>query len=87
MRESRWSQSGRVDDRGALAEPEVWGNLSQWNSPLLTGRVVAALVASGDLQHMTGEALVVEDLAKQLGIFDERARLPASVGARVFWGG
>ena len=46
-------------------------DLSDWNSPLFTGRVVAALAASGDMLARSGEALALEELAAQLGVVDQ----------------
>lgn len=50
------------------------GDLSDWKSPLFTGRVVAAFVAREDVMARSGEAIVIEDLADKLGIADQ-ARL------------
>ncbi|HSS60308.1 MAG TPA: SDR family NAD(P)-dependent oxidoreductase [Candidatus Limnocylindrales bacterium] len=55
---------------GVLAQQDVWGDLSDWNSPLFTGRVLASFLAQEDAFARTGEALEVEELAKQLGIVD-----------------
>jgi len=54
-----------------LAQPEIFGDLSKWREPIFTGRVVAALLMSGDLLGRSGGALVVEDLAAQLRVADE----------------
>ena len=66
---SVWPPATKTE--GVLAEPDVWGDLSDWNSPLFTGRVVAALAASGDMLARSGEALALEELAAQLGIVDQ----------------
>ena len=66
---SVWPPATKTE--GVLAEPDVWGDISDWNSPLFTGRVVAALAASGDMFARSGEALALEELAAQLGIVDQ----------------
>jgi dehydrogenase/reductase SDR family protein 1 len=56
---------------GVLAQQDVWGDLSDWKSPLLTGRVLAAFLAAENPLARTGEAIEVEELAKQWGIVDQ----------------
>ncbi len=51
-----------------LAQPEVFGDLSDWKPVLFTGRVVAAFVASGNALARSGEALAIDDLAPELGV-------------------
>lgn len=53
---------------GVLAQQDVWGDLSDWKPPLFTGRVVAAFVAAEDAMARTGQALVIDDLAAELGV-------------------
>jgi dehydrogenase/reductase SDR family member 1 len=65
---SIWPPASKTE--GVLAQPEVWGDLSDWKAPLFTGRVVAALAAGEDVLTRSGEALVIDDLAKELGIGD-----------------
>jgi short-subunit dehydrogenase len=55
---------------GVLAQSETFGDLSRWKAPLFTGRVVAAFAAEADALARSGEALVIEDLADELGITD-----------------
>jgi dehydrogenase/reductase SDR family protein 1 len=66
---SIWPPATKTE--GVLANQEVWSDLSDWNSPLFTGRTVAALVAGEDLMARSGEALVIEDVAQKLGITDD----------------
>ena len=63
---SIWPPGSRTE--GVLAEPDVWGDISDWRPPLFTGRVVAAFAASGAWEGRSGEALVVDDLATELGV-------------------
>ena len=65
---SIWPPASRTE--GVLAQPEVFGDVSNWKPPLYTGRVVAAFVAAGNWLARSGEALVVDDLAGQLGVSD-----------------
>jgi hypothetical protein len=62
-------EQGRLD-MGMLAQP-MFDNVGDWKPPLFTGRVVAAFVAGGDWLARSGEALVVEDLAKELGVSEQ----------------
>jgi len=65
---SVWPPASKTE--GTLAQPEVFGDISGWRPPIFTGRVVAAFVAGGDALARSGEALVIEDLADELGITD-----------------
>ena len=65
---SVWPPASKTE--GVLAQPEVFGDISGWRPPLFTGRVVAAFVAGENLLERSGEALVIEDLADELGITD-----------------
>lgn len=53
---------------GVLAEPDVFGDLGDWKPPLYTGRVVAAFAAAREGLARSGEALVIDDLAVELGV-------------------
>ncbi len=55
---------------GVVAQPDAFGDISGWKAPIFTGRVVAALVASESPLARSGEALVIEDLAHELGVSD-----------------
>lgn len=66
---SVWPPATKTE--GVLAQPEVWGDLSEWNSPLFTGRVVAAFLGGGDAFVRSGETIEVAELAEQLGIVDQ----------------
>jgi dehydrogenase/reductase SDR family member 1 len=63
---SIWPPASRTE--GVLAEAEVWDDVSDWKPPLFTGRVVAAFAAADDCMSRSGEALVIEDLAEELGV-------------------
>lgn len=66
---SIWPPATRTE--GVVAEPDVWGDLSGWNSPLFTGRVVAAFLAGGGALARSGETLDVAELAAGLGVIDQ----------------
>jgi dehydrogenase/reductase SDR family protein 1 len=65
---SVWPPASKTE--GTLAQPEVWDDISDWRPPLFTGRVIAAFIAQGDTLAKSGEAIVIEDLADELGITD-----------------
>jgi dehydrogenase/reductase SDR family member 1 len=53
---------------GVLAQPDVFEDVSRAKPLLFTGRVVAAFVAHGDALAKSGVTLVIDDLAKELGV-------------------
>jgi hypothetical protein len=65
---SVWPPASRTEE--TLAHPEVWDDISDWRPPLFTGRVIAAFIARGDALARSGEAIVIEDLADELGVTD-----------------
>lgn len=65
---SVWPPATRTEQ--TLAHEEVWGDISDWRPPVFTGRVIAAFIARADTLPRSGEAIVVEDLADELGISD-----------------
>jgi dehydrogenase/reductase SDR family member 1 len=72
---SIWPPATKTE--GVLAQPDAFGDVSDWRTPFFTGRVVAAFAAQTDTLARTGEALVIEDLAKELGISDAESTRPA----------
>lgn len=67
---SIWPPATRTE--GVLAQQDVWGNLKDWNSPLFTGRVLAAFLLRDDARARTGQTLEVEELAKQWDMVDQQ---------------
>jgi NAD(P)-dependent dehydrogenase (short-subunit alcohol dehydrogenase family) len=61
-----WPPGTRTE--GVLAQAEIFGDLSRWREPIFTGRVVAALLATRNGLDSTGQALVITELASELGI-------------------
>ncbi len=56
---------------GVLAQQDVFRDLSDWKSPLFTGRVLAAFLAQENALARTGETLEVRELASQWGMVDQ----------------
>ncbi|MEA5503005.1 SDR family NAD(P)-dependent oxidoreductase [Halotia wernerae UHCC 0503] len=50
-----------------------------WETPLLTGRVIAKLTSDPNVMYRTGRVQIVAELAKQYGIVDQDGNLPASL--------
>ena len=63
---SVWPPGSKTE--GVLADPELFGDLDAWSQPVFTGRVVAALAASRDVAARSGQALVIAELAEELGV-------------------
>ncbi|NET10049.1 MAG: SDR family NAD(P)-dependent oxidoreductase, partial [Symploca sp. SIO2B6] len=50
-----------------------------WETPLLTGRVIAALAADPNLMRRSGRVNIVAELAKTYGVVDDKGNVPASL--------
>jgi NAD(P)-dependent dehydrogenase (short-subunit alcohol dehydrogenase family) len=50
-----------------------------WETPLLTGRVIAALAADPTVMRRTGRVQIVAELAQHYGLRDENGERPASL--------
>lgn len=50
-----------------------------WETPLLTGRVIAALAADANVLRRTGQVQIVAELAKDYGVVDTDGHRPASL--------
>ena len=61
-----WPPASTTD--GMLAAQDLFDDITDWKPPLFTGRVVAALASSEHQLGVSGTALVIEDLACELGI-------------------
>jgi NAD(P)-dependent dehydrogenase (short-subunit alcohol dehydrogenase family) len=61
-----WPPGSRTE--GVLAQSELFPNVAEWKEPIFTGRVVAALATAGVGLERSGEALVITDLAEELGL-------------------
>jgi hypothetical protein len=52
---------------------------TNWETPLLTGRVIAALSADPDLLRRSGRVGIVAELAAAYGVVDAEGSRPASL--------
>ncbi|MEM9273257.1 MAG: SDR family NAD(P)-dependent oxidoreductase [Cyanobacteria bacterium P01_F01_bin.143] len=62
-----------------LDSPAGIGDRYNWESPLLTGRVIAALAAEPKIMKYTGKAKIVAELAQKYRIVDQDGNLPVSL--------
>jgi NAD(P)-dependent dehydrogenase (short-subunit alcohol dehydrogenase family) len=61
-----WPHATRTE--GVLAAPQTFGDLASWHEPILTGRVLAALIAAHNWPERHGQALDLRALADELGV-------------------
>jgi NAD(P)-dependent dehydrogenase (short-subunit alcohol dehydrogenase family) len=61
-----WPRATRTE--AVLAAPETFGDLTGWQEPVLTGRILTALIAAGDWPSRHGLALDLRPLADELGV-------------------
>jgi len=61
-----WPHATRTE--AVMAAAETFGDLTQWQEPVLTGRVLAALIAAGRWPERHGQALDLRPLADELGV-------------------
>ncbi|WP_414529596.1 SDR family NAD(P)-dependent oxidoreductase [Nodularia chucula] len=55
-----------------------------WESPLFTGRVIAALTSDANIMRRTGKVQIVAELAQQYGIVDQEGNIPPSLRSLKF---
>lgn len=55
------------------------GERYNWETPLLTGRVIASLSAEPQIMKRTGRVQIVAELAKYYGLVDQDGQCPASL--------
>src|SRR5882757_1173662 len=72
----------RARDYIASLPPEARPTAKR-ESPQFTGRVIAALYASGDLMHYSGRALIGAELGAQFGVTDIDGSTPLSLRYRL----
>lgn len=60
------------------------GSCYNWEIPLLTGRVIAALVAGPQILSRTGRVQIVAELAQYYGFLDQDNQRPASLRSLKF---
>ncbi|MDB9447319.1 SDR family NAD(P)-dependent oxidoreductase [Anabaena sp. CS-542/02] len=80
--------SALADEIGAqnVTDPRnsVFVDRYNWETPLLTGRVIAALAADANIMQRTGKVQIVAELAQQYGIVDQQGDRPASLRSLKF---
>jgi len=69
------AKMGESDDRQSSSIKEEYN----WETPLLTGRVIAALAAEPTVMRRTGRVQVVAELAEHYGLVDQSGDRPASL--------
>ncbi|MEH1780911.1 MAG: SDR family NAD(P)-dependent oxidoreductase [Nostoc sp.] len=71
---SEMNQTNGNDQQNSLISDRY-----NWETPLLTGRVIAALAGEPNVIRRTGRVQIVAELAKKYGIVDENGNRPASL--------
>lgn len=62
----------------------VFQDRYNWETPLLTGRVIAALATDPQVMRRTGRVQIVAELARQYGLVDQEGNSPASLRSLQF---
>lgn len=70
---------GEVDSENDDPRAAAFKSGYNWETPLLTGRAIAALAASHDLMKRTGQVQVVAELAKEFDLVDQDGNRPVSL--------
>lgn len=68
------AESEATDQQGSVIKEGF-----NWETPLLTGRVIAALAADSTIMRRTGRVQIVAELAQHYGLVDKDGNLPASL--------
>ncbi len=71
---SEMNQTNATDQKNSLISDRY-----NWETPLLTGRVIAALAGEANIMRRTGRVQIVAELAEKYGIVDENGDRPASL--------
>lgn len=77
-----------VDERAdqPVTDPQqaLFQERYNWETPLLTGRVIAALATDPQVMRRTGRVQIVAELARQYGLVDQAGNSPASLRSLQF---
>ena len=65
-------------------QTSIFAQRYNWETPLFTGRVIAALTGDTNIMRRTGKVQIVAELAQQYGIVDQDGNLPASLRSLKF---
>ncbi|PZO39302.1 MAG: short-chain dehydrogenase [Shackletoniella antarctica] len=68
-----------LGDKASDAQAESSPANYNWETPLLTGRVIAALSADPNVLRRTGQVQIVAELAREYGVVDTDGQRPASL--------
>ncbi|MDJ0728624.1 MAG: SDR family NAD(P)-dependent oxidoreductase [Crocosphaera sp.] len=60
-------------------ETATFDDYYNWETPLLTGRVIAALAAENNTMKLTGKVQIIAELAQRYNIVDEKGKCPVSL--------
>ncbi|MEL4898566.1 SDR family NAD(P)-dependent oxidoreductase [Crocosphaera sp. Alani8] len=73
-----FSQRMNEQDKGK-PENSTFGDYYNWENPLFTGRVIAALAADDNIIKSTGKVQIVAELARRYDVVDEKDNRPVSL--------
>jgi NAD(P)-dependent dehydrogenase (short-subunit alcohol dehydrogenase family) len=73
------AEMGLGETAGRDAQADSIREHYNWETPLLTGRVIAALTSDPNLLRRTGQVQIVAELAKEYGLVDADGQRPASL--------
>ncbi len=71
---SEMDETNAIDQKNSLFRDRY-----NWETPLLTGRVIAALASNPNVMHLTGRVQIVAELAKHYGLVDADGSRPVSL--------
>ena len=74
-----FSQRINEQDDDSKAENATFEDYYNWETPLFTGRVIAALAADNNTMKSTGKVQIIAELAKRYKIVDEKDNRPVSL--------
>ncbi len=74
------SMAAQMDEKNATPKNySLFSDRYNWETPLLTGRVIAQLAGSPNVMRRTGRVQIVAELARQYGIVDKDGERPVSL--------
>jgi NAD(P)-dependent dehydrogenase (short-subunit alcohol dehydrogenase family) len=74
------SMAAQMDEKNATPKNySLFSERYNWETPLLTGRVIAQLAGSPNVMRRTGRVQIVAELARQYGIVDKDGERPVSL--------
>lgn len=73
-----FSKQMNIEDKNQ-SQKATFDDYYNWETPLFTGRVIAALAAQENTMKLTGKVHIIAELAKQYKIVDEKNNRPVSI--------